>query len=139
MGNIIRITHPIQDQRVFDVVTRVTHDCDRSVLASRELIVPDEFDCLGFHHRLLRIHHQIEECVDPVQLVVCNCPDGLFTHSALVGVPRGLIVVWVRNETCHRSENSEGFDLEMSRGGLYRRLIEGNVGVILLVHVKVFN
>jgi len=138
-GNIIIITHPIQNQRVLNVVTRITHDCDGGVLASREFVVPNEFDCPGFYHRLLRVYHQIQERINSVQLVVRNCSDSLFTHSALISVPRGLIVVWVRNKTCHRSKKGEGFDLEVGRGSFDCRFVEGNVGIVLLVHVKVFH
>ena len=138
-GNIIRITHPIQNQRVFNVVTRKTHDRDGGVLASWEFVIPNEFDCPGFYHRLLRVYQQIQERIDSVQLVVRNCSDGLFTHGALVSVPRGLVVVWVRNKTCHRSKKGEGFDLEVGRGGLDGRFVEGDVRIVLLVDVKVLH
>lgn len=138
-GNIFGITHPVQNQCVLDVVTRKTHDRDGGVLASGEFVVPDKFNCLGFHHWLLRVYHQIQERIDSVQLIICNCSDGLFAHGALISVSRGLIVVWIRDKTGDRSKNSEGFDLEVSRGRLDRRFIESDVGVVLLIDVKVFD
>ena len=38
----------------------------------------------------------------------------LLAHSTLVGVSGGLVVMWVRDETSHHSQHSEGLNFQMS-------------------------
>ena len=47
--------------------------------------------------------------------------------------------MWVRNETRDCPENGEGLDLEVGRSGFDGRFIEGDIGVVLLIDVKVFD
>ena len=68
-----------------------------------------------------------------------NRPDGLFTHSALIGVSGRLVVVGVGDETGDCADKCEGFNLEMRRCGLDVRFVESDEGVVLFVDVKVFD
>jgi hypothetical protein len=130
---------PVEDERVLDIVTGVGHDSDGRVLTGRKLVVTDELDRPRPAHGSLRVDHEVEEGVDAVELVVSDGTDRLFTHSALVGVTRGLVVVRVRDETGDGAEEGEGFDLEVSRFGLELVLVERDVGVVLLVDVEVLD
>lgn len=48
------------------------------------LVITNQLNRLGFNHRLLRIHHEINQGFYTVQLVVTDGTNSLFTHSALV-------------------------------------------------------
>ena len=63
------------------------------------LIKFDEADGFGGTEWLLWIDHQVQQGLDPVELIVAYCANGLLTHSTLIGVPRRLIVMRIGNET----------------------------------------
>jgi hypothetical protein len=108
-------------------------------LTRRKPIISHQFDRFGFHHGLLRVHGQIQQSIDPIQLVVPNSTNGLFSHSALVGISGRLIMMRVWDEPRHSTENGEGFDFKVCSGLHDVGLIQGDVRVILFVYVEIFN
>jgi hypothetical protein len=58
-------------------------------------------------------YQKVEQCVDAIELVVGDGTNGLLTHSALIRVARRLIVVRVRDETGHHSQNGHWVDFQM--------------------------
>jgi len=48
-------------------------------------------------------------------------------------------MMWVWDEACDSTEQSEGFDLQMGRCRNDITLVECNVGVVFFVDIKVFN
>lgn len=129
----------VENESVLDVVTRETHDGDGGVLSGGELVVADEFDRASPAHGGLRVDHEVEEGVDPLELVVGDGADCLLSHGALVRVSRRLVVVRVGDEAGDGAEEAEGLDLEVSRVGEDLGLVEGDVGVVLLVDVEVLD
>eukprot|EP00960_Hanusia_phi_P030335 748533-Hanusia_phi.AAC.1 len=99
----------------------------------------DELDGLGLCERSLRVDQQVEEGVDPLQLIVCYGSNGLLAHGALVGVARRLVVVRVRDETRTCAHDGERIDLQVGRPGADAMLVQGDEGVVLFVDVEVLD
>lgn len=78
----------VQHEGILDIISGVTHDGHHCVLAGGEMVVLCELDRPRFHHRFLRVDHQIEDRVDTEELVRCDGANRLFTHCTLVGVTR---------------------------------------------------
>jgi hypothetical protein len=88
---------------------------------------------------LLGVDHEIEEGVDPVELVVADGADRLLSHGALVGVSGRLIVMRVRDQSSDGSEDGEGLDLQMGRPRHDHVFVEGDERVVLLVAVEILD
>ena len=108
-------------------------------MPSWQLVVPNKLNRLGRYDRLLRIHHEVQECIDAVQLIVANRTDGLLTHGTLVRVTRRLIMVRIRHETSHGTQQREALDFQVRRAGLDIMLEQRDIGVVLLVYVEVLD
>ncbi len=50
----------IENQRILDIIPRVTHHGNGRVLSSWKFVVPNELDSLGLDHGFLRIDHEVE-------------------------------------------------------------------------------
>ena len=75
--------HLIHDDGILDIVAAVGHDRDCGVLTGTQLVVADELDGLGGEQGSLRVHKQVQEGVQPAQLVVCDVAHRLLAHSTL--------------------------------------------------------
>lgn len=71
--------------------------------------------------------------------VILQSKSYLLAHGALVGVPGGLIMVWVGDEAGDDPQHREGLDLQV--GGLRAclGLVQRNQAVVLLIHVQPLN
>ena len=129
----------VHHERVLDVVPAVTHHRHRGVLTRAQPVVPDQLDRLGLHDRLLRVHEKVHQRVHAVELVKRDVAHRLLPHRALVRVPRGLVVVRVRNHTRAHAEERERLDLQVRvlLGDL--ALVQSDERVVLLVHVQILH
>ena len=50
----------------------------------------------------------------PLVLIPAGGSDGLFTHSALIGISWTLIMVWIRHKTHYNSQYSHGINFHVS-------------------------
>ena len=99
----------------------------------------DKFDSSSFDHWLLRVDHEVEEGVDTRKLIVGDGSNGLLTHSTLVSVPGGLIVMGIRYKTGDSAQDSKWLDLQMGGCCDYVGFIECDVRIVLFVHIEVFH
>ena len=129
----------VKHRRVFNVETRVAHNSDHRVLTSRELLEVDELNGARLHHGLVRVDEVVEERIDAVTLIPGNRAHGLLSHGALVRVARTLVVMRVRDEAGADSQQGERLNLQMTRLWANARFVDGNVAVVLFVHVQILN
>ena len=62
-------------------------------------------------HWLLRVGQQVVESVVAHEFIESDDTLGLLAHGALEEVSRRLVVMGVRDDTCHNSHNSVWVDL----------------------------
>eukprot|EP00964_Phaeocystis_antarctica_P014719 scaffold8129_cov35-Phaeocystis_antarctica.AAC.1 len=82
------------------------------------LLPPDEVDRARLDERPVWVDEHVpdehvHDGVDAVPLVVRDWAHGLLAHRALVGVPRRLVVVRVRDEAGAHAQDGERIDLHM--------------------------
>ncbi|KAH3680669.1 hypothetical protein WICPIJ_008181 [Wickerhamomyces pijperi] len=129
----------VQNQGIFDIVTRVGHDGDSGILTSWKFVVIDQFDGLGLDHWLLRINHQVQQRVDSLELVVGDCTDGLLTHRTLIRVTWRLVVMWVWNQTGNGTEHCEWFDFQMGDVDGQVGFVKSDETIVLFVDIQVLD
>eukprot|EP00968_Pinguiococcus_pyrenoidosus_P008709 scaffold641_cov237-Pinguiococcus_pyrenoidosus.AAC.17 len=129
----------VQHDGVLNVVAAVGHHGDAGVLASGNLVEVDQIQDTGRDHRLLGIHHRVQERVDPFVLVHGNRAHGLLAHRALVCVSRRLVVVGKRDQTGYHAHDGERIDLEVRVIPRQLALLQGDEAVVLLVDIHVLD
>jgi len=105
----------------------------------RQLIVVDKLDMCRLSHGLLWIHQQVINRISSDHLIQPNDPLRLLPHGALKQVPGGLIMMRVRDNSRHDSNNGEGVDLHVRV--LVGQFVgfKGDVAVVLFVDVQELN
>lgn len=73
----------VYDNRIFNIVATVRHDCNTCVMTSRELIIINQLNMCSFRHWLLWINQHIIYSVRSDHFIQSNNSLCLFTHRAL--------------------------------------------------------
>eukprot|EP00906_Rhabdomonas_costata_P033238 RCo046838 len=124
---------------ILNVVAGVAHHGDGGVDPRRELLEARDVNDVGLHQGLLGVGQEVQHSVDAVELVVRHGAHRLLPHCTLVGVPRGLVVVRVRDQPSDHSQQGEGLDLQMSGLGLQFGLPQSDKRVVFLIHIQVLH
>ena len=127
----------VKNRCILNVIASEAHDGHGGILARRQLLKVRQLDRLRLHHWLLRISHQVEQRVSPVELIIADRPDRLLAHSALIGVPWRLVMMRIGDQTSHHSEYREGVDFHVGGHIAHSFLAHGDERIILFVNVQV--
>lgn len=129
----------IQNRSILDIITCETHNSNGCVLTSRQSVKVRQLNRPCLNHGLLRVGHQVEQGVDPIQLVVTDRTDSLLTHSALISVSGRLVMMRVRNQACDDTQDGERVNFHVSCLVTHISLVQSDEAVVFLVHIKVLD
>mmetsp|Transcript_29662 Transcript_29662/g.73494 ORF Transcript_29662/g.73494 Transcript_29662/m.73494 type:complete len:237 (-) Transcript_29662:2039-2749(-) len=113
----------VHDNGILLVVSCVAHDADNNVDTGGQLTEVQVLHRASGHQRLLRVEQHVRQSVHAQLKVGHIHAHGLFTHGALVGVARGLVVVRERDDGPADAENHGRVDLTVRVHVLHVTLI----------------
>lgn len=104
----------VYNDGILDIVSRVAHYCNASILPCWQFIIVNQLNMCSLDHGLLRVAKQIIDSIVSDKFVKANDSLGLLTHRALEQIPRGLIVMRIRDDSCNYADNRKRIDFKMS-------------------------
>ena len=104
-----------------------------------KFIVVNKLNSGSFCNGLLGIHKHVVDSVRTNHFIKTNNALSLFAHGTLEQVSRRLVMVGVRNDSCHNTDDSKriNFHVGVKRSDLVR--LKGYVSIILLIDVQELN
>ena len=135
----------IQHDRIFLVVARIARNGDDGVTTGCQLFKPEIFHGTRRYKRLLRIVEQVSQSVHSHLVVRSINSHGLLSHSRLIGVSGGLIVVGKGDNWSTNAQNHWRMNFTVRKSGhfctLWPQILDwhSNHGAFFFITIDKFN
>jgi len=135
----------IQHDRIFLVVARVARDRNNGVTTGRQLFKPEIFHGTSRYKWFLWIVEQVSQGVHSHLVIRSVNSHRLLSHSRLIGVSGGLVVVWKRNNWSTDAQNHWRMNFTVRKCGhfctLWPQILDwhSNHGAFFFITIDKFN